>query len=374
MRAPRVLVSGVVLSQPMGGALRHNRELLPRLARRLHADGGRLALLAGREPPGFALPDDGTLDVLPSNVPREPVFARAAAEGRALRRALARAAERGRPFDLVHTAHLPAPRGLGCPFTLTLHDLKSLAPSEHSLGRRLVGRAVVADAVRRAHLVLVVSAALGRELREVFELEPERIRVVPNGGDHLDVLPRRPGNALLYVGHVEPRKNLELLVRALAVDPELPELVIAGAERGREGERLRALAAELDVRGRVRFAGEQGDEALSELYATALCAVLPSRREGFGIPALEAQRARTPLAIADLPALVEVAGPEVPRFPVAPGLEDPAALARAVRAACATDAATLERRAARAEGFTWERAADAWYEALAAAAHVDDPG
>jgi glycosyltransferase involved in cell wall biosynthesis len=304
---------------------------------------------------------------LPSSVPPRPAAARALAESRALRAALARASAAGRPFHVVHTAHLPAPRRLGVPFTLTLHDLKSVSPVERSALRRLTGRAVVADAVRRAARVLAVSAALGRELTERFGLPAERLALVPNGADHLTVLPRRPGAAMLYVGHVEPRKHLEVVVRALALDPDLPSLELAGAERGDEGRRLRALAAELGVGERLAFLGEQDDDDLARLYSAARCVVLPSRREGFGIPALEAQRAGAPLAIADLPALVEVAGEEVPRFdPWAP--DAPAACARALRAALATDVAALERAAQRAARFTWDRSAAAWLEALVAAA------
>ena len=361
MSAPRVLLSAVALAQPMGGVVRHNRELLPRLAALLAERGGHLALMEGREPPAFELPDE--IERLPSSVPPRPAFARAAAEGRALRAHLAAAAARGAPFDLVHTAHLPAPRTPGTPYTLTLHDLKSLSPVARPLAQRLFGRAVIGDAVRRAALVLVVSEALGRELRAHFELDPERVRVVPNAGGHLEVQARAAGNAMLYVGHVEPRKNIEVVLRALALDRELPELLIAGAERGEEGERLRALAAALGVRSRVRFLGHQADDALAHQYAAARCVVLPSQREGFGIPILEAQRARAPLAVADLPALVEVAGDDVPRFPPT----DAEACARALRRALETDSGTLERHAQRAARFDWDRSAELWLAALEAA-------
>ena len=105
MTAPRVLVSGVVLSLPMSGVIRHNRELLPRVARLLEEGGGRLAVLDGADPVPFALPE--SVERFPSGVPAEPALARAAVEGRALRRALAQGS-----FDLVHTGHLPAPRAL----------------------------------------------------------------------------------------------------------------------------------------------------------------------------------------------------------------------------------------------------------------------
>ena len=369
MRAPRVLLSGVALAQPMGGVVRHNLELLPRLARLLADAGGGLTILEGRERIAFELPG---IERVASDVPSRPPFARAAVEGRALRAACAAAAERGAPYDLVHTAHLPAPRRLDVPFTLTLHDLKSLSPAAAALPRRLFGKRVIGDAVRRAAITIVVSQALGDELRATFDLSPERIRVVPNGGDHLDVLPRETGPdsctgaPLLYVGHVEPRKNLELLLRALALDAELPELYVAGAERSDEGERLRAVAAKLGVRERVRFLGHLDDDGLAHQYARARCVVLPSQREGFGIPVLEALRAGAPLAVADLPALREVAGDGVPCFDPT----DAQACVDALRRALATPADELERRARRAERFRWDASAEAWFAALGAAAEA----
>jgi glycosyltransferase involved in cell wall biosynthesis len=363
--APRVLLSGIALAQPMGGVVRHNQELLPRLARLLDARGGSLAVLEGAQPISFELPPE--VERIRSRVPAQPVWARAAAEGRALGAALSLAAERGEPFDLVHTAHLPAPRHLDVPLTLTLHDLKSLGAPGEPLARRLFGPRVVATAVRRAALVIAVSEVLKGELVQRFELDPARVRVVPNAGDHLAPRPRTGGQSLLYVGHVEPRKNLDVVLRALALDLELPDLEIAGAERGHEGQRLRSLARELGVDARVRFLGEQDDQALARLYARARAVVLPSRRESFGIPILEAQLARAPLAISDLPALAEIAGPDVPRF--AP--LDPASCARALRAALATPEHALDDHARRAARFTWDRSAALWLQAFEA---VDSPG
>lgn len=359
MTAPRVLLSGVVLAQPMSGVVRHNRELLPRVARLLADAGGHLAVMEGRDPVPFELPD--TVERLPSNVPAGPALARAAREGRALKRCLAAGS-----FDLVHTGHLPAPGSLAVPYTVTLHDLKSLTLRSEPLVRRWLGPGVVGRAVARAAGVLAVSETLKRELLDRFELAPERVHVVPNGADHLPLLPRQvdPDAPLVQVGHLERRKNVELVLRALAVDPELPTLHLAGAPRGDEQARLLALATELGVAGRVRFLGLLDDAGLAELYARAACVVFPSVREGFGIPAAEAQRAGAPLAISKSPALIEVAGPHVPSF--AP--DDPADCARAIRAARAATEAALRSAAERAERYTWQRSAELLVAAWAAGA------
>lgn len=360
-RAPRVLVSGVVFAQRAGGVRRHNAELLPRAARLLREQDGALAVLLGRDGLAFELPPE--VERIPSRVRAGPPLARAAHESRALRQALAAAAARGTPFDLVHTAHLPAPRGLPVPYALTLHDLRSLELAHTPFSRRFFARTVIGGAVARAALVITVSETVRASLAR---FGPRALALVPNAGDHLRVGTRAPaaGAPLLHVGHLEPRKNLDCLVRALALDAELPDLELAGAPKDGEDERLLALARSLGVARRVRCLGPVEDERLSALYARCAAVVIPSRLEGFGIGVLEAQRAHAPLAIAEAGALPEVAGEGVPRFPP----DDPAACARAIRAALALSAATLAAHAQRAERFSWEASARLLVEAWSAAA------
>lgn len=357
-----MLVAGAVLAQGPGGVRRHNQELLPRAARLLMERGGALAVLVGRDGLALSLPD--SIELFASDVPSGPPLARATREGKALRRALDEARVRGRPCNLVHTAHLPAPRDLPVPFTLTLHDLRALELAHTPFSRRFFAKSVIGAAARAASAVITVSETVRATVVERFR--PRQTFVVPNAGDHLPVRPRAsaPGAALLHVGHLEPRKNLGLLLEALAADPGLPPLSLAGAPKHDEEAVLRARAAELGVADRVRFLGVVPDEDLPELYARCAAVVIPSRLEGFGIGALEAQRARAPLAIADAGALPEVAGEGVPRF--AP--DDAAGCARAVRAALALDTSVLDEHARRAERFTWDASARALVAAWEAAA------
>jgi len=352
VRAPRVLVAGAVLAQGPSGVRRHNQELLPRAARRLVAEGGALTVLAGRAGLSFELPEP--IETLTSDVPSGPPLQRALHEGRALRSALERAAARGTPFDLVHTGHLPAPRGLPVPLTLTLHDLRALSLEHTPFSRRFVARTVIGAAVSSARLVVTVSETVGELVRTTFR--PRVLCVVPNAGDHFVPLPRVPAAdaPLLAVGHLEPRKNLALLLHALALAPELPRLELAGSAREDEAERLQALVAELGLEPRVRFLGPVSDEELVRLHARAAAVVIPSRLEGFGIGVLEAQRAGVPLAIASVGALPEVAGADVPSF--AP--DDPAGCADAIRAALAQPHERLAAHAERAGRYRWDTSAE----------------
>ncbi|MBI5364595.1 MAG: glycosyltransferase, partial [Planctomycetes bacterium] len=251
------------------------------------------------------------------------------------------------------------------------------------------------EAARTAQAFFTVSASTRAAIVEHLGVPAERVHLVPNAADHFTPLPRahpngtRPGDpatnaarpadagessarpartteaargALLCVGHLEPRKNLALVLHALAHDRELPRAVFAGAAKGDHAEELDRLARTLGVRERVTFLGPFGEGELARLYAECAAVVLPSRVEGFGIAALEAQRARAPLAIARIPALVEVAGASTPSFD--PG--DAAECARAIRAALSRDAKALELDARHAARFTWDASAHAWCDALCA--------
>lgn len=366
MRARRLLVVGTVLGQPMGGVRRHNAELLPRLHALLASEGGGLAVLEGREPVAFDLPAD--VERIAGDVPSGPPSLRAISEGRAVRAALAEAAAAGRPFDAVHTGHLPVPLSLPAPLTLTLHDLRNVEPERGSAPRRMVARKLIGLALRSAARVFTVSQHVGARLRDEFGLDAARHAWVPNAADHFEPLPRDAGEGsrLLCVGHLEPRKNLELVLRALAEDPGLPDLELAGAAKGDEEARLRDVADALGVAARVHFRGPFDDADLPRLYARAAAVVFPSRIEGFGIPALEAQRAGCPLAIASTPALVEVAGRETPRFEA----DDPADCARAIREALASTKCALARVRQYASERTWDDAAVRWRESFASLGEV----
>lgn len=354
MSAPHVLVLGSVLGQPFGGVRRHNAELLPRVARLLRAGGGSLTVLTGRALPSFELPDE--VETIESSIPPAPPLLRGLHERRHLRRLLAAAPR----FDLVHTAHHPAPTGLSTPYSITVHDLRALSPHVSPL-RRAFAAPVLARSIGRAARVIAVSETIRAELERTLSIDPAHLSVVSNAADHFAPLPRAVAvpPRLLCLGHLEPRKNVRLLLEALAHSPDLPALDLAGAAKGAEARRLRALARRLGVEPRVRFLGAFAEGDLPRLLASAAAVVLPSRLEGFGIGVLEAQRAGVPLAISDLPAHREVAAPGTPRFDP----RDPAGCARAIREALAQSEEALAAAAEAARRYTWDRSAHTLLEA-----------
>ncbi|CAB4709374.1 MAG: glycosyltransferase [Actinobacteria bacterium] len=201
--------------------------------------------------------------------------------------------------DLAHFQYA-LPLGYRGRSVVTVHDL-SFETDVGGMSRfeRIVFRAVVPRAVKRANAVFVVSERTKRDVISHYGTAESRLVVTPNGVD-----PRyTPGlgshDYVLFVGAIHSRKE-PLAALAAARDVGLP-LVVAGPARDEAlASALRAGGA--DLRGYVT-----PDELLG-LYRGAAALVLPSRFEGFGLPVAEAMACGTPVVLSSEPALREVAG------------------------------------------------------------------
>ncbi len=291
-----------------------------------HAGGLRLA----------AVTRDASL--LPEGV--EPLELPARSQELRMAWALPRLLRRVRPA-LAHFVHA-LPPGLPCPAVLTVQDL-SFERDPTVMGRRnrLVFRTMVPRSARRAARVLAISERTRGDLLELYGLSPERVVVTPLGVDPVF----RPGGArgeyLLFVGAVQARKNpLAALAAARALGRPL---VVAGPEKdGRLAQKLRAGGA--DLRGYV------GRDELARLYREAACLVLPSRYEGFGLPAVEAMASGTPVVATPDAAVREVAGD-------AAVYAEAAGLAEAVARALAERERLVAAGLVRARRFSWAETA-----------------
>ncbi len=228
-----------------------------------------------------------------------------------------------RRAELIHAPFVAVPPPGSRPLVVSVHDAGFVIHPESYTDR---GRAFhemgVKVAARRADLVLTGSHAAADELAEHTPIERSRIRVIPYGVDHdraapeeIDSTRRKFGLSgtpfVLWVGTIEPRKNVGTLVSAfaaLARDTELPhDLVLAGPQ-GWLSEDLISAADQQSLGSRLRIVGRVDDVELRALYAAADAFALPSRHEGFGIPTLEAMAQGTPVVCSDIPALREVSG------------------------------------------------------------------
>jgi glycosyltransferase involved in cell wall biosynthesis len=276
------------------------------------------------------------------------------------------------PVDVIHATGVALPPRTA-PLVVTVHDLAYLHDPSHFTrhGLKFFQRAL--DLAKRdADIVLCSSTATERDCRAAG-FDPARLRVVPLGvraepaapASVTDVLGRLGlKRYVLWVGTIEPRKNLPTLVAAFRrLDRSDVDLVLVGPEGWNE-----QVGAHTDgIDDRVRVLGFLPPRDLAALYAGAAVFCLPSIREGFGLPVLEAMAQGTPVVTSRGTSTEEVAG--TAGIVVDP--LDAAAIAAALESVLDDDdlAARLSAAGrARAAEFTWERTAAATAEAYADAA------
>jgi glycosyltransferase involved in cell wall biosynthesis len=294
---------------------------------------------------------------------------------------------RGQPWpNLLHSLDHVAPAWGPWRSVVTLHDLAFLLYRNTHTAASRAYYAATGESVRRAERVIAVSQRTASDAVRLLGVDPSRIRVVheaaapgfsPRPRDGLarlaerfgfDPDPRRP--YALFVGTLEPRKNLPLLLEAFAelrrhVDAQL---LVVGA-RGWLDEPIFAVHARTGVGNAARFLGSLGEEDLAVLYSHAGVFVLPSLYEGFGLPVLEAMACGAPVVCSNAGPLPEVAGDAA----VLLKPQDARVWAAAMLGVLTNSADSNELRQrgfARVKMFSWDAAARAtrevYHEALLA--------
>jgi glycosyltransferase involved in cell wall biosynthesis len=273
-------------------------------------------------------------------------------------------------LDIVHA---PSPAAIPPPgprqrLVVTVHDLAfRVYPSLFPASWRILFRLGTRRAVRRADALITVSQSTANDLVRYNRADPARIHVVPLAAslpssevDPDETLRRMkiPRPYLLFVGTLEPRKNLVRLVRAYrraAARAALPHrLVLAGPVGWRPRPLLREIAVEGP--GEILLTGKRSQEELDSLYRGAAAFVYPSLYEGFGLPVLEAMARGLPCIVSTTSSLPEVAGEAA----VAVEPRSVSGLATAIERMLTeeAEAARLSTAArARAEQFSWEHTA-----------------
>lgn len=254
---------------------------------------------------------------------------------------------------------------VGCPSVITIHDLAIYKNANWFPRQPLSTALVVPRSVVRADRVIAVSESTAQDVVKVFGVNRKRIDVVPHGiapkfrpmtsEELADARSRLqlPERFILFVGTVEPRKNLPTLLEAWATMRDRPDLVVVGEwgwlyeDVQRRMERLGPSLHHLQ--------GLDPDE-LPAVYNLARLLAHPAWYEGFGLPPLEAMACGTPVIVSDRSSLPEVVGDAGMVMPA----DEPEAWRKALeRMVGDTDFAAEQRRRGilRAAQFSWGRSA-----------------
>ncbi|MDH7570950.1 MAG: glycosyltransferase family 1 protein, partial [Armatimonadota bacterium] len=273
------------------------------------------------------------------------------------------------------------------PSVLFIYDV--IALSHPTLARRTNAwhyRLVLPLSARRATRIAVPSQHVRQQVVQWCGVPAAKVQVVPLGIDAtfapvssasqreaVRCRYRLPPQFLLYVGNLEPKKNLERLLEAYALlrREGVPHHLVLAGKPGWGMERLRVALQRNPFRADIHLTGFVPDADLPALYSLADLFVFPSVVEGFGLPPLEAMACGTPVLVADVEPFHEIVGDAGVR--VDP--HDASAIAAGMKRVL-TDA-SLRRRLTesgrcRAQAFTWERSARALRSLFAEATGAPD--
>jgi glycosyltransferase involved in cell wall biosynthesis len=301
----RIGFDGRSLKSPAGGVRRYANELLHALAR-LNPDG--TIVVFGAFPESILSAPFRHVHVrhvVPTNLGWSLVD-------------LPRAVRR-ESLDVFHAPAYTAPLHGVHPLALTIHDVSyERHPEWYPYRRDPLRRWFYRQSARTADVIVTDSEFSRGEIAAAYHLDPQRMTVIPLGvGEPFLSASQHPRAAgvtppyILHVGDLHPRRNLSMLVRALARMPSIsaqtpvPTLVLAGMDRG---ERANIETEARRAKVHVHFPPTADDRALATLYANAAAFVYPSRYEGFGLPVLEAMACGTPVIGARAGATPEVIG------------------------------------------------------------------
>jgi len=276
------------------------------------------------------------------------------------------------PIDVAHSLHpllMPARRAARI---ITIYDLNFLLHPERTRAEiRRDYPALARDHAHRADRVIVISRFTADQVERHLEVPPGRISLCRPGAPSWTPRAQPPadGGYVLFLGTLEPRKNVGVLLdayeRLAARRQRLPRLVLAGKTTEQSGPWLERIGRP-PLAGRVEYVGYVDPLKRRELYEGATVLVQPSFEEGFGLPVLEAMTVGVPVVAANRGALPEVLGEAGTLVDAANAEGFAAAIERFLDDSTAASAATA-RGLERARWFSWDQTARTMIAAYEAA-------
>ena len=237
-------------------------------------------------------------------------------------------------LDVLHVQRV-APPLVNCALVVSLHDILPLTnPRDYRGWRNALVRFLTPQSARRADYILTVSGTTKNEIVKILHVPAAKVAFAYNGIDHEFFRPqleKEPSAGrfaflsdpyVLYLGALETRKNLEIVLSAfagfLASINGTARLIIAGGERtSGYGQQLKKLVREKQLSDNVIFTGFVSDIECLELLRNARLFLAPSRGEGFDIPPLEAMSCGVPVICSDIEVHRELFAGAAEFFPAA---------------------------------------------------------
>jgi glycosyltransferase involved in cell wall biosynthesis len=224
-------------------------------------------------------------------------------------------------YSIYHSPNYVLPYYINTPSVITIHDLitfdyPELCQKESVLYFKLL----LKHSVKKATKIIAVSETVKNDILKHFDVSPSKIEVIYHGigpifkrtiDETILYKYHLPKKYILFVGNIEPKKNLERLVRAFDLMKRTKKLkhklVIVG-KKGWNYKSVFRIIDELYISGEVIFTGYVPEEDLPTIYSIADIFVFPSLYEGFGFPPLESMACEVPVLISDKGALPEITG------------------------------------------------------------------
>lgn len=305
----RVTLEARTLSQPGGGTRRYTAELLKQLVREPAIE---LSVIADS-----TTAQESYAGVPITTVPlKHKVFL-----SRWLNHSVPRTLRQLQP-DVVHFTKAAIPKRREYPTVVTIYDIiPLLLPSSQKVAARLMWPRMLRHAATESDHIITISDASKRDIVAAFDVPPAKITVTPLAVDPSEFKPAPPGDIerirvkyglpekyLLFVGTLEPRKNVPALIDAFGrIASEIPHhLVIAG--RPYKAEDTQKAYRKSAVNDRIHLLDFVENSDLVALYSGASLFIWPSAYEGWGFPPQEAMACGTPVIVSDGGSLLEVVG------------------------------------------------------------------